>query len=332
MTKTTSFAAAFVAALYDGLTADPRASIIGGYVLGLGPERTLMDRIRSAFPGRVIDPPTSEAAVAALATGAAMAGARPFVDLGTAAFAYLAWSQIVNEAAVAHYMTGGRLPVPVTFHYLHGVRGAGAAQHSHSPHGMLANAPGLEIVAPATAADAYGLVRGAMASPNPTLVVNHARLLSIEGPLADDPAPLPFGRADVKRTGRDVTVLAISLMVHHALAAAERLARDGIDVEVVDPRTLVPFDEAALLASVAKTGRLVVVDEAPLNGGLASAIAGMVAERGFWSLKAPIVRVARADTPIAYSAPLEKFVTPDAEAVEAAVRRVLMEKPPAASI
>ena len=121
-------------------------------------------------------------------------------------------------------------------------------------------------------------------------------------------------------------------MVHHALAAAERLARDGIDVEVVDPRTLVPFDEATLLASVAKTGRLVVVDEAPLNGGLASAIAGMVAERGFWSLKAPIVRVARADTPVAYSAPLEKFVTPGPEAVEAAVRRVLVEKAPAASV
>lgn len=323
MTQTMSFAAAFVAALHDGLKADPRVSIIGGYVLGLGPERTLMDRIRVDFPGRVIDPPTSEAAVAALATGAAMAGGRPFVDLGTASFSYLAWSQIVNEAAVAHYMTDGRLNVPVTFHYLHGVRGAGAAQHSHSPHAMLCNAPGLEIVAPSTPADAYGLVRAALASPNPTLVVNHARLLGIEGPLADDPAPLPFGRADIKRPGRDVTVLAISLMVHHALAAAERLARDGIDVEVIDPRTLVPFDEETLLASLAKTGRLVIVDEAPLNSGLASSIAGMVAERGFWLLKAPIQRVARADTPVAYSPPLEKFVAPDVEKVEAAVRRSL---------
>jgi pyruvate dehydrogenase E1 component beta subunit len=323
MTKTTSFAAAFVAALHDGLHADPRASIIGGYVLGLGPERTLMDRIRADFPGRVIDPPTSEAAIAALGTGAAMAGARPFVDLGTASFSFLAWSQIVNEAAVAHYMSGGRLNVPVTFHYLHGVRGAGAPQHSHSPHAMLCNAPGLEIAAPSTPADAYGLVRAAMASPNPTLVVNHARLLGIEGPLADYPAPLPFGRADIKRPGGDVTVLAISLMVHHALAAAERLARDGIDIEVIDPRTLIPFDEATLLTSIAKTGRLVIVDEAPLTGGLASAIAGMVAERGFWSLKAPIQRVARADTPVAYSPPLETFVTPDAEKVEAAVRRSL---------
>jgi pyruvate dehydrogenase E1 component beta subunit len=328
MTKTLSFAAAFVEALHDGLSADPRASIIGGYVLGLGPERVLMDRIRESFPERVVDPPTSEAGVAALGTGAAMAGARPFVDLGTGSFSYLAWSQIVNEAAIAYYMSGGRLKVPVTFHFLHGVRGAGAPQHSHSPHAMLCNAPGLEIVAPSMPADAYGLVRGAMESPNPTLIVNHARLLSIEGPAPERKVALPFGRADIKRRGRDATVLAVSMMVHPALAAAERLAADGIDVEVVDPRTLVPFDEETLLDSVAKTGRLIVVDEAPLTGGLSSAIAGMVAERGFWSLKAPVQRVARADTPIAYSPSLEKFVTPDADKIEAAIRRALAEQPP----
>jgi len=323
MTKMTSLAAAFVEGLHDGLRADPNASIVGGYVLGLGPERQMMDRIRADFPGRVIDPPTSEAAVAALGTGAAMAGARPFVDLGTASFSYLAFSQIANEAAVAHYMSGGRLTVPVTFHFLHGVRGAGAAQHSHSPHAMLANVPGLEIVAPSMPADAYGLVRAAMASPNPTLVVNHARLLAIAGPAPDDRVPLPLGKADIKRPGRDVTVLAISLMVHPALAAAERLARDGIEVEVVDPRSLAPFDAETLLRSVAKTGRLVVVDEAPLTGGLASSIAGMVAEHGFWSLKAPVGRVARADTPVPYSPPLEKFITPDADKIEAAIRRTL---------
>ena len=324
-TKTTTFAAAFVEALHDGLSADPRASVIGGHVLGLGPERQMMERIREDFPGRVIDPPTAEAAIAALGTGAAMAGARPFVDLGTASFAYLAWSQLANEAAVAHYMTGGRLNVPVTFHFLHGVRGAGAAQHSHSPHAMLTNVSGLEIVAPSMPADAYGLVRAAMASPNPTLVVNHARLLGIEAPLPDDRAPAPLGRGDIKRRGRDVTVLAISLMVHYALDAAERLARDGIDVEIIDPRSLAPFDEATLLESVAKTGRLVVADEAPLTGGLASSIAGLVAERGFWSLKAPIARVARADTPVPYSPPLEKFVTPDADKIEAAEHLELVQ-------
>jgi pyruvate dehydrogenase E1 component beta subunit len=136
-----------------------------------------------------------------------VAGVRPFVDLGTGSFPYLAWSQIVNEAAVSYYMSDGRIPVPVTFHLLHGVRGAGAPQHSHSPQAMLCNAPGLEIVAPATAADVYGLVRAAFASQNPTVVVSHAKLLGIESEVPAQRQPLPLGRADIKRSGRDVTIV-----------------------------------------------------------------------------------------------------------------------------
>jgi pyruvate/2-oxoglutarate/acetoin dehydrogenase E1 component len=318
-----SYAAALVDALHDGLRADPRVSIIGGYVLGLGPQRTLTDRLKQDFPDRVIDPPTSEAGNAAVGIGAAMAGMRPFVDLGTGSFSYLAWSQITNEAAVAHYMTNGRLGVPVTFHLLHGVRGGGAAQHSQSPHAMLWNAPGLEIAAPSTAADVYGLIRTALASPNPTVVVSHAKLLGIETEVPEKKIAIPFGRADIKRRGRDVTVVATSLMVHYCLAAAEALAKEGIDVEVVDPRTLVPLDERTILDSVLRTGRLVVVDECPLRGGIASEIAATVAERGFRYLKAPIVRVTRPDTPVPYSLPLESFITPDPEKIAAAVRRVL---------
>jgi len=318
-----SYAAALVDALHDGLRTDPRVSIIGGYVLGLGPQRTLTDRLRQDFPDRVFDPPTSEAGNAAVGVGAAMARMRPFVDLGTGSFSYLAWSQITNEAAVAHYMTAGRLTVPVTFHLLHGVRGGGAAQHSQSPHAMLWNAPGLEIAAPSTAADVYGLVRTALASPNPTLVVSHAKLLGIETEVPEQKSPIPFGRADIKRRGRDVTVVATSLMVHYCLAAAEALAKEGIDVEVVDPRTLVPLDEKTILDSVSRTGRLVVVDECPLRGGIASEIAATVAERGFRSLKAPIVRVTRPDAPVPYSLPLENFITPDPEKIASAVRRVL---------
>ena len=318
-----SYAAALVDALHDGLRADPRVSIIGGYVLGLGPQRTLTDRLRQDFPDRVFDPPTSEAGNAAVGVGAAMAGMRPFVDLGTGSFSYLAWSQITNEAAVAHYMTAGRLTVPVTFHLLHGVRGGGAAQHSQSPHAMLWNAPGLEIAAPSTAADVYGLVRTALASPNPTVVVSHAKLLGIETEVPEQKSPIPFGRADIKRRGRDVTVVATSLMVHYCLVAAEALAKEGIEVEVVDPRTLVPLDEKTILDSVSRTGRLVVVDECPLRGGIASEIAATVAERGFRTLKAPIVRVTRPDVPVPYSLPLENFITPDPEKVAVAVRRVL---------
>lgn len=318
-----SYAAALVDALHDGLRADPRVSIIGGYVLGLGPQRTLTDRLKQDFPDRVFDPPTSEAGNAAVGVGASMAGMRPFVDLGTGSFSYLAWSQITNEAAVAHYMTNGRVTAPVTFHMLHGVRGGGAAQHSQSPHAMLWNAPGLEIVAPSTAADVYGLIRTALANSNPTMVVSHAKLLGIETPVPDKKLPIPFGKGEIKRPGRDVTVVATSLMVHYCLAAAEALSKEGIEVEVVDPRTLVPLDEEIILESVSRTRRLVVVDECPLRGGIASEIAATVAERGFRFLKAPIVRVTRPDTPVPYSLPLENFIMPDPEKIAAAIKRVL---------
>src|SRR5258705_8439270 len=207
-----SYALALVDAIYDSLAADSRVSLIGSYVLGLGPQRQLMDRIRKDFPDRVVDPPTSEAGSAAIGVGAAMAGMRPFVDLGTGSFSYLAWSQVTNEAAISCYMSGGRIPVPVTFHLLHGVRGGGAAQHSQSPQSMLCNAPGLEIVAPSSAADVYGLTRAAFASNNPTVIISHAKLLGLESEMAKH--AVPIGRADIKRHGRDVTIVASSLMTH----------------------------------------------------------------------------------------------------------------------
>jgi pyruvate/2-oxoglutarate/acetoin dehydrogenase E1 component len=320
---TQSYADALVDALYDSLAADDRVSLVGSYVLGLGPQRHLMDRVRKDFANRIVDPPTAEAGAAATGIGAAMAGMRPFVDLGTGSFSYLAWSQIINEAAVSYYMSGGRIPVPVTFHLLHGVRGGGAPQHSHSPQSMMCNAPGLEIVVPATAADVYGLVRTAFASANPTVIVSHAKLLGIESPVPVERKPIPFGSADIKRKGCDVTIVANSLMVHCSLAAAAELAGEGIEAEVVDLRTIAPLDEKAILDSVARTGRLVVVDECPLRCGIASEVAGTVAEHGFDLLKAPIQRVTRAHVPVPYSAALEAAVTPDAAKVAAAVRRVL---------
>jgi len=318
-----SYAAALVDALYDSLAGDERISLIGSYVLGLGPQRHLMDRLRHDFRDRINDPPTSEAGAAATGIGAAMAGMRPFVDLGTGSFSYLAWSQVTNEAAISYYMSGGRIAVPVTFHLLHGVRGGGGSQHSQSPQSMLCNAPGLEIVVPATAADVYGLVRSAFLSNNPTLIASHAKLLGMESEMPADKQPIPFGRADIKRKGRDVTVVANSLMVHYSLAAAEKLAAEGIDVEVVDLRTLAPLDESTILESVGRTGRLVVVDECPLRCGIASEVSASVVEQGFDLLKAPIRRVTRAQVPVPYSAPLEAEITPDAAKIEAAIRQVL---------
>jgi pyruvate/2-oxoglutarate/acetoin dehydrogenase E1 component len=321
--KQTSYAAAIVDALRISLAEDPRVSLVGSYVLGLGPERVLMDSIRAEFADRIYDPPTSEAAIVSVGAGAAMAGARPFVDIGTASFSYVGWSPLVNEAAVARHMSGGQLRVPVVYHMLHGLRGGGAAQHSHSPQAMLWNAAGLEIVVPSSPYDVKGLLRTAIKSDNPTVFIDHARLMDIEGPVPEGDYSVPFGRADIKRPGRNVTVVATSYVVHAALAAAERLAAEGIEVEVVDPRTLVPLDHGTILDSVGRTGRLVVVDETNLSCGVASEISAIVAEEGFSLLRAPILRVARPNVPTPFSKPLEDAITPTADRVCAAVRKVL---------
>ena len=320
-----SFAAAMVDALRYTLAEDPRAVIIGvsSFVLDRGLPQETEEALFKAFPDRLIDPPTSESAVASLATGAAMAGMRPFVNFGTGSFAFEAWNQIVNETGNAHVMSGGQLKVPLVFHMYHGIRGGGAAQHSQSPQAMFANCAGLELVLPSSPADAQGLLRTAMRSDNPTVVITHTKLLRTAGEVPDGDFAIPFGKAAVRRQGRDATVVATSLMVVEALKAAETLAKDGIEVEVVDPRTIVPLDADSICASVRKTGRLVTVDEANQTCSIASEISALVAERAFGALKAPIARVARPPVPVSYSPPLEAHVAPNAEKIAAAVRKVL---------
>jgi len=318
-----SYAAAIVEALRTSLAEDPRVSLVGSYVLGLGPKRVLMDPIRTEFPDRIYDPPTSEAAIVSLGAGAAMAGARPFVDIGTASFSYVGWSPLVNEAAVAHHMSNGAVRVPVVYHMLHGLRGGGAAQHSHSPQAMLWNAAGLEIVLPSSPYDVKGLIRSAIKSDNPTVFVNHARLMDIEGDVPEEDYAIPLGRGDIKRKGRDVTLIATSYIVQTALAAAETLAGEGIEIEVVDPRTLVPLDRDLLLQSVGRTGRLVVADETNLSCGIASELSAIVAEHGFRSLRAPIMRVARPNVPTPFSQPLEQAITPTSDKICDAVRKIM---------
>jgi pyruvate dehydrogenase E1 component beta subunit len=318
-----SYAQAIADTLYDTLKRDPSVTIVGSYVLGFGPFNPLLNKVRQDFPDRLWDPPTSEAVNAYLGIGAAMAGARPMIDFATAAFSYLAWSPLVNEAGIAHYMTGGAVNVPVVFHMLHGIRGGGGPQHSHSPQAMLWNAAGLQIVLPSTPRDVTGLLRSAFRTRNPVVMIDHYRLMGTEGEVPDEDYEIPFGVADVKRGGRDVTLVATSHMVLIALEAAKTLADDDIDVEVLDPRTLVPFDTAALLDSVGRTGRLVILDECNLRCGVAAEIAATVAEAGFHSLKAPIVRVTRPDVPVPFSPPLEQALTPNAGDVVAAVRKLM---------
>jgi acetoin:2,6-dichlorophenolindophenol oxidoreductase subunit beta len=321
--KQMSYAAALADGVYQAMARDERVSLIAGHLLGLGPHAALMARIYDDFHDRIFDPPNAEAALAGLGAGAAMAGGRPIVNLGTANFAYLALSQIINDAAVTRHMSDGRLGAPVIYFVRQGVRGAGAAQHSGSPQAMLWNCPGLRIALPASPADAKGLMTTLLSGDDPAIVLSHAKLLGIEGPVPEDAHATPLGEAAIRRSGRDLTVVATSYMVEVALQAAAELDKLGIDAEVIDPRTLVPLDEATILGSVARTGRLVVLDECHLRCSTASEIAATVAEKGFASLKAPIVRIARADVPTPYSAPLEAAITPDAGKVVAAVRQLM---------
>jgi pyruvate dehydrogenase E1 component beta subunit len=322
---TKSFAVAMIDALAYSLKADPNVVIIGAHSFlsdrGLRPEdeRALWD----GFPGRLIDPPTSEGVTTSLVTGAAMAGMRPFLNYGTATFAFEAFNQIMSETANVHAMSGGQLRAPLTLHMFAGIRGGGAAQHSSSPQAMYANAAGLELVLPASPADAQGMLRSAIKSDNPTVVITHTKLLAMTGEVPDGDYTVPFGQARIARDGRDVTIVATSLMVREALKAAEALAKDGIEAEVVDPRTIVPLDGDGICASVRKTGRLVTVDEGNALCSIGSEISALVAEHAFDALKAPILRVARPPVPIAFSPPLEAHVTPNAEKIEAAVKRVM---------
>jgi pyruvate dehydrogenase E1 component beta subunit len=320
-----SFAVAMIDALAYSLKSDPNVVVIGAHSFlsdrGLKPEdeRALWD----AFPDRLIDPPTSEGVTTSLAIGAAMAGMRPFLNYGTATFAYEAFNQIMSEAANVASMSNWQLNAPLTLHMYAGIRGGGAGQHSSSPQGMYANAAGLELVLPASPADAQGLLRTAILSDNPTIVITHTKLLAMTGEVPDGDYALPFGKARVARAGVDVTIVATSLMVREALRAAETLAQEGIEAEVIDPRTIVPLDAKTICASVRKTGRLVTVDEGNAPCSIGSEIAALVAEHAFDALNAPILRVARPPVPVPFSPPLEAAITPNADRIAAAARKVL---------
>ena len=323
-----AYAEGMARGLREVLAADPRVYLMGQYFFGLTKHRSLTVGIRESFPGRVWDPPIAEIGYVGTGIGAAISGLRPIVDVATASFIFQPFSQVVNEAANIHYMTGGQTRVPVVFHVNHGIRGGGAAQHSHSPQAMLWNTPGLQIMLPSSARDVRGLIHTAVESDNPVFWADHVKLFDYEGPLPDEPERIPFGVADIKRRGTDVTIVATSLMVQRSLAAAEKLAAEGIDVEVVDPRTLVPLDLDAILASVARTGRVVVVDECHRSCGVGAEFAALIAEHAFDSLKAPIRRVVTEDVPIPLSRPLEETVEPTEDKIIRAVRAAADGRPP----
>jgi pyruvate dehydrogenase E1 component beta subunit len=306
-------------AITEAMEASDRAILIGGFSGPGGPE----GGYAKAFgERRVRSTPISEEGFGGAAVGAALLGLRPIVAFGNASFMFDAWEPILNEAALLRYMSGGQFAAPVVFHMSIGLRPGWAAQHSQTSQAMLCNAPGLVVVAPGTPAGAYELMRTATASDDPVVYVESQTLQAERGevPLGTGPRP---ARARVLRSGTDVTVVAVSSTVPRALKVAERLAGEGISVEVVDPQVLSPLDRTAILESVARTGHLVAVDEGQLTCGVAGEIVSSVSEHGFDLLKAAPRRVAIPDVPIPPGPTQMAFITPSEERIEAAVRVVL---------
>jgi len=274
---------------------------------------------------RIRATPITEAALTGMAIGAAGCGFRPIVDWRQVTFCFVAMDQIVNQAAKIHYMFGGQVSFPILYRASVGGGGQVAAQHSQSPYSMFMNVAGLKMFLPSTPYDMKGLLKTAIRDNNPVISFESGRLMARRGEVPEDDYTIPFGVADIKREGSDVTVVALAWLVHEALAAAEELAREGISVEVVDPRTLVPLDAATIRTSVQKTGRLLIADEAGPTAGFSAEVAAVATEDAatFVRLKAPVKRVCALQVPIPYSPILESHVFPDRRRIIAGIREVL---------
>ena len=286
------------------------------------------DKFLQAFgPDRVRVTPISETAEIGMAVGAALAGYRPVVELYMAEFMLVAMDQVVNEAPRFRYMTGGQVTVPLVLKAGYGFTAGWAGQHTGTIYGMFMGVPGLRVAIPSTAADAKGLMATAIRDDNPVAYFHHYLLTLIPGEVPDGEHLVPFGEAAVRREGGDVTIVALGYMVGLALEAADRLASEGIEAEVIDPRTLNPLDLKTILESVEKTGHLVLVDQATRHGSASGVIAADVADEGFSSLKAPIKQVTALDATIPYSQPMEEYLLPDVDKIVGAVQQVLGQAP-----
>lgn len=321
-------------AMRQAMEADPSVivmgeDVVGGAGRGGSKENTMggsFGATKSLYPlfgaTRVRDTPISEAGFVGAAVGAAAAGLRPVVDVMWADFTGLAFDQIYNQASKMSYMFGGQVRLPLTIRVAMGSGLSAAAQHSGTLYSIYSHLPGLKVVVPSTPYDAKGLLLEAIFDDSPVLFFEHLKLYVAKGPVPEEPYRIPLGLAETRRTGDDVTIVAIAAMVGRALEAAELLAADGISAEVIDPRTLSPLDEATILGSVEKTGGLVVVDESPPHCSIASEICALVAEQGFDALNGPVRRVTASHTPVPFSPSLEEAYAPSVQAVVDAVRTI----------
>ncbi len=320
-TRDLTFGQAIKEALAQEMRRDPRVFIIGEDVAEAGTVFKVLAGLVEEFGAkRVLDSPISEAGITGIGVGAAMTGMRPVVDIMFGDFITLAMDQIVNQAAKVHYMSGGKLRVPMVIRTTMGATRRSAAQHSQSLHVWPAHVPGLRVALPSTPADAKGLLATAIRDDNPVVFFEDKMMYQLKGPVPEGEYAIPFGLADIKRPGTDITIVATSSMVHVALDAANALEEAGISAEVVDPRTLAPLDAETLIASAQKTGRAIVVDEGYQQFGATAEIAAVIADGAFDYLDAPVKRIGAMNVPVPFSPVLEDQTVPTAESVAAAAK------------
>ena len=324
---TITYREAIRAALREALTKDPRVFLMGEDVGEYGGSYAVSKGLLAEFgPERVRDTPLSESTFVGAGIGAALGGMRPIVEVMTVNFSLLALDQIVNNAATIRHMSGGQFSIPLVIRMATGAGRQLAAQHAHSLEGWYAHIPGIRIVAPATVADARGMLWTALLDPDPVLIFEHQTLYNMEGTLADDAGAVDIDRAAVRRPGRDVSLITYGGTLEKTLRAATSLAAEGVDAEVVDLRTLRPLDMPTILESVKKTHRAVIIDEGWKSGSLSAEIVARVAEQAFYDLDAPLARVCTAEVPIPYPKHLEDAALPQAPAIVAAAHGLVTQR------
>src|SRR5579859_5854979 len=303
-------------ALAEEMRRDPSVFVIGEDVAEAGTVFKVLSGLVEEFgPERVLDSPISEAGITGLGVGAAMTGQRPVVDLMFGDFIGLAMDQIVNQAAKVHYMSGGKLKVPLVVRTTLGATRRSAAQHSQSLHAWVSHIPGLKVVLPSTPYDAKGLLKTAIRDDNPVVIFEDKMMYTLKGPVPEEEYTIPFGVADIKRVGEDITIVATSSMVQVALAAAEQLQTLGISAEVIDPRTTFPLDKDAMIQSAIKTSRAIVLDEGYERYGVTAEFAAIISDGAFYYLDAPVKRMGAMDVPVPFSPALEDLTVPTSEKV-----------------
>jgi pyruvate dehydrogenase E1 component beta subunit len=318
-----SFAQAIQEALAEEMRRDPAVFIMGEDVAEAGTPFKVLAGLATEFgTARVIDSPISEAGICGIGVGAAMTGMRPVIDIMFGDFITLTMDQLVNQAAKIHYMSGGKLKVPLVLRTTLGATRRSAAQHSQSLHAWVSHVPGLKVVVPATPYDAKGLLKSAIRDDNPVVFFEDKMMYQLRGRVPRGEYTVPLGVADVKRSGEDITLVATSSMVHVALAAAGSLAENGISAEVIDVRTTAPLDKQTLIISAKKTGRALVIDEGYERYGVTAEIASVIGDGAFYYLDAPVKRMGAMDVPVPFSPALEDLTVPTPERVTAVAREL----------